>query len=220
MNQITDLGPFELVISKRAEKLDFDDLTAGEKADMPQAVSARAKSNEIYRFCLMVKFTTDHLDKRTRLRKSYDRVDLLIAHVRLPVADIHLLGIAPVTRPGQPADGADGSLQAEVAVAPVRLTVGGQIKDLVRRKAHAVISARTDREAQWLFLKSFIAGNTSFCLTLYLDVPDDLPEQQRYVLCSAEARDHGRTVARIVNRRMLLPAEAGQGSATTRPSKA
>jgi len=220
MNQITDLGPFELVISKQAEKLDFEDLTKTEQEDIPQAVSARAKSNEIYRFCLMVKFLTSHSDKRTRLRRSYDRVDLLLAHVRLPAPEMHLLGIAPVTRPGLTGNGADGSLQAEVAVAPVKLSVGGQVKDLIRRQTYDVIAARTDREAQWLFLKSFIEGNTNFCLTLYLDVPDDLPEEKRYVLCSAEARDHGRAVARVSNRRMLLPSETGTETRTTRPSKA
>lgn len=207
MNQIADMGPFRLVVSKQAEALQYEDLSEQEKADLPQAVSARLKGNEIYRFCLMVKFITLHAPRRICRRRSYDRVDLIIAHVRLPSQRMQLLGIAPVTRPDLPAGGreAEGNLQAEVSIPLIKLTIGGQIRDMIRRQVYDVIAARTDREAQWVFLKRFLQGTTSFCLTLYLDVPDDLPAAERYILCSAEARDNGRSLGRIVDRKVVLP---------------
>ena len=72
----------------------------------------------------------------------------------------------------------------------------GLLKDLARRRGQRILAGRTNREAQWVFLKPYLEERTDFCLTLLLELPTELPAEARFVWCQAAVMDKGRLIQR------------------------
>lgn len=199
---------FELICTKQADQLDFDNLPNEIKTAF-NGLAFDKKKEDLYRFCILVRFDeTKHGRKRDRRRRSYAKVDRMLMHVELPSEELRLLGIHPLTKlDDSPSPSFEGSIKGEVTLPMMaKLEIGGAVKDMVRRNNHAIIAGRTDQTAQWVFLKPFIEANTEYCVSILVSIPKSLAEAERYVQCSASAQDHGRVIKEFRNKRVRLPA--------------
>jgi len=203
------LGPFKIEVSKKAQRVSFENLLPEEQKLLANGVSFDPVRHDIFEFFLAPFFLSRKTgSKRWRRRNSYSRVDRVLVQTRFGSPDIALLGIFPTTRllTGEHNLIFDGEALFEIAVPKFfKLKLSGQIKNEVKRKQYDVFASRTEQKAQWVFLKSYIASSSDFGLKVLCYVPKDLEDSKRHLLCDATFANKGRDITKIRNRKIHFP---------------
>ena len=195
---------FVLVFPEDAEQLDFAGLPEGIQKALGEGIVQNPARHVVYRFCLLAKSLPEmNARQRERRRRSYQRADRVVINLMTSTSQVQLLGIYPPAETLKMGSSGEGEVSAGFTTPLFSINLHGLLKDLARRSGQRILAGRTDREAQWVFLKPYLEEHTDFCLTFLLQVPAELPPEARFVWCEAAVMDRGRLIQK--HRRHKIP---------------
>lgn len=195
---------FVLVFPEEAERLDFASLPDEIQKAIGAGIAQDPANHAVYRFCLLAKaLPATHARQRERRRRSYQRADRVVINLMTATPQVQLLGIYPPAETLKVDGSGEGEVSAGFTTPLFSINLHGLLKDLARRNGQRILAGRTDREAQWVFLKPYLEEHTDFCLTFLLRAPADLPGEARFAWCEAAVMEKGRLIQK--HRRKKIP---------------
>ena len=201
-------GPFEIVISRTAEKLDVKSLTADERGCLTAGLKYDPKVHSLYRFFVMARERepNKYWTKRDTKRKSFDAVSRIYMRVDCEGHGVSLAGCYPstVNAAGETEFDFEAYAEADIlTVGKAGLKLNGPIKNSIRKSEPLVVAQRTDRCVDWIFARGWFRVGNELKAEINCIVEDAV--QERALTCDVYFKDRGRTVERA-NRKVELPA--------------
>ena len=198
-------GPFTFEITDEATKVDFDSLSEDIRNSICSGTNYDPHTHGIYSFSVAPRELLNFRNDLTRLqkRRSYAKVDRVLVQATPKHPTIAFLGIHPTTIsvPGQRSLDYKGDVLFEFGIPKIlKFQVRSEIKNKIRSDVFEIFSARTDRFAQWIFLKKWVNSGGAFDMRVLCAVPDSLKHEERSITCDAEAQQDGRKVVGIYKR--------------------
>jgi hypothetical protein len=203
IQQGTLRGPFRMRISDHAEQLDFELLSEEERTVLARGIRFDPSRYEVYRFMVVLESLLEAPESgifsnwsRRLKRQSLARADRALVRVAPGSKQVAFVGIYPTTRDvhGQSTLDLEGEALLSVDVKVLKLSIGGKVKEQVRRKKFAVLAGRTDRTAEWVFLKPYLDSGEELRLQFCCLVPNSLVDAERYLRCEIVVEDGKRVI--------------------------
>jgi hypothetical protein len=209
-------GPFELKVSKVAERLDLTMLPSTERDILCYGINYSPGTHDAYRFFIMPEYKMEEPDDARAKkwgwklkRRSYSSADRVLVRTAAGSEEIQLLGIHPTTQTvaGMQSFDFEGEAILDIGIPKVfKLKVSGKVKSSIKKSSYSVYASRTDREAQWIFLEPWIERGASFTLEFLCLVPKTVEEPSRFIRCDVKVEDRGRTLKKVYDRKIIIPA--------------
>lgn len=219
-------GPFHLRVAKKASLVNIDALSEEARNDLLGHASFDRMKHEIYQVSIAVEFDFPGLAERSehkmprKIKKvSYDKVDKIFIKTHPLSERVEFLGIYPASRSieGRSVE-FEFSPEIGFGVSATKISFAGKIKTLLSRRKHAIMAARTESFAQWIFLKPWLnEAHTVMDLDILCTVPKDLDPALRFLRFDAVALNGGRALATAENRRVWIPDSDGPHQEWVRP---
>ena len=194
-------GPFQIIISDFADKLDFSALSETEQTNLMGGIKFDPGEHNLYRFFVIAreKKPPKSWNGRHYKRKCFKNVDRVYLKVDCPSAEIRLMGCDPTTTnaEGQTALDIEAHALARVlTVGEAGIKLNGPIKNSLRKKKPLIVCQRTDRHADWIFSKAYISAGNDLKAQVTCVVDNGLVEDARRLKCHADFKAGGRSIER------------------------
>lgn len=193
-------GPFEFEITEKATRVDFHALSDAVRSKISHDVKYNPTTHDIYSFSVvpreLLSFTKDLTRKQKK--KSYVKVDRVLVQASPASDTVSILGIYPVTtdsKSGQKHLDLKCHLLFEVGIPGfAKFKIKPKIKNRIRSDVYEIFASRTDRFAQWIFLKDWVRSGAKFEMRILCSIPKVLEKEKRYITCDVEAKQKGRKI--------------------------
>lgn len=190
------MGPFKLVISKTAEKLDFNALDEAHQQILCDGIAFDPEQFELFRFAVFPMWLPGKpKSKRWRRRKSFAKADHVMVHVEPGSPRVRFRGIYPraVSATGERSREYEVEAILEIGIPKAgHLKLRGKTKSTAKNQQPGVMAAYTSKFAQWVFFEARLRQDPNFQMEILCALPKDLPESERWLRCRALVSDHGR----------------------------
>jgi len=194
-------GPFDILISGEADKLNFSALSESEQKALTSGIAFDPDEHNLYRFFVSAREKEAPTDwnKRQFKKKSFKIVDRVYLQVDCLSAEIRLMGCHP------PTTNADGQSEIDfeahavarvLAVGEAGIKLNGPIKNTFRKRKPLIVCQRTDRHADWIFSKDYVSSGSDLKAQVTCVVDRVLDEDNRRLKCHADFKAGGRSVER------------------------
>ncbi len=202
-------GPFNIEVSKKAEKLQIENLTEEEKKTLLHGVKFDSRVHDVYKFSIIpvIKLIDARKLSRKLKRKSFDRTNIVLVHTRVGITEIEFLNIFPTTctREGRwtldlTAEGKLELLQKGVG----KLMIAGIFKHKIRKENFSIYAGHHSYFAQWIFLEPWIKTVSDFKIEILCMVPKKLRNEDRFIICDTQFKENSRVLKSALKRKVEL----------------
>jgi hypothetical protein len=198
-------GPFTFEITDEASRIEFDELSRDIRDSICSGIKYDPDTHGIYSFSVAPRELINIRSDLTRIQKkrSYLKVDRVLIQATPKHPSITFLGIYPTTVAVSGQSGLDykGDILFEFGIPKIlKFQIKSEIKNKIRSDVFEIFSSRTNRFAQWIFLKKWVNSGGAFDMRVFCAVPDNLKHDDRSITCDAEAQQEGRKVVGIYKR--------------------
>jgi len=201
-------GPFNLEVSNKAQKVDYDTLADSIKGSLFKFSSFDKVEHDLFMFCVSPVEIMEYSNLTWReKRKAYKKADRVLIQLRSPTEGIELLGIYPTTIDSHSQRELDlgGEFLFEIGIPKIfKLKVTSKLKNKIRSDKFEVVASRTDRSAQWVYLKDWVKSGSPFEMQLFCKVSKSIGEKERHILCDAQANQNGRIINGTYNAQVMF----------------
>lgn len=205
-------GPFSIEISKTAEKVELNSLSARERRLLLEGVNFDEKRHDIFRFFIapVARDPGKNASRRQIKRVSYNMADRAYVDVTLREdQDLAILGMHP--RGYEEGKGYDLDIESNSSFnlldfGSFGLKLSSKLKNVFRKRDRPCWAFRIDKRVQWIFGKTWLREGREFRLQVVLLVPKSLDPNHRIINCAAKFADGERALARTPRLPVLLPA--------------
>ena len=205
-------GPFSIEVSRTAEKVEIESLSADERRLLLEGVNFDEERHDIYRFFIapISRLPAKNASRRQIKRVSYNMADRAYVDVTLDDGpELAILGMHP--RGYEEGKGYDLDIQSKSTLnlldfGSFDLKLSSKLKNIFRKRDRPCWAFRIDRRVQWIFGKSWLRDGREFRLQIVLLVPKNLDSDHRVISCAAKFANGGRSLARTPRVPVSLPA--------------
>ncbi|MGD2119526.1 MAG: hypothetical protein PVG66_14285 [Chromatiales bacterium] len=201
-------GPFKLEVSKKAQMVDYEALNESIKGSLFKYSSFDKEKHDLFMFLVSPVELLDYSSLSWReKRRAYKKADRVLVQLKSPSNGIEMLGIYPTTIDSSSQRELDlgGEVLFEVGIPKIfKLKVTSKLQNKIRSDRYELFASRTDRSAQWVFLKEWVKSGSPFEMQIFCQVPKSLSEQERHLLCDAQANQNGRKINGTYNAQVMF----------------
>jgi hypothetical protein len=169
------------------------------------------KTHELYRFFIVpvAKDPSKNASKRQIKKISFEQVDRIYIEVQSGTESMRFLGVFPTTYiedRGWTFDYEAGAEIAPLDQGRIGLKLSGAAKNIFKKTKKIVWAHRTDRFVQWIYKKDWLEGGQELRQQIFCAIPKTEKDENRKLICSAKFSERDRSLARVSNRPIYLPA--------------